>query len=240
MAINFPNSPTVNQVFTVNGVNYIWDGTKWAVAAGTNPALGTAAFRNVPATSNATLAEAVLGSDTRLADARAPTPHTHVIADITDYAPTAVRMWHGAISNSSTNNQIAWSNTLPTVANGAQVFTKTITPIRTDTVFVITFTLYTTHTNRDAVVTAALFRGTTCVSANPNTQGVRTNNQVAGTFSATYVDATVRSNLDPVTFSLRVGANVRGTTHINQGTSGQNYNGAGAGAYTIMEMIRTV
>lgn len=240
MAINFPNSPTVNQVFTVNGVNYIWDGTKWAVAAGTNPALGTAAFRNVPAASNATLAEAVLGSDTRLADARAPTPHTHVIADITDYAPTAVRMWHGAISNSSTNNQIAWSNTLPSVADGAQVFTRTITPIRTDTVFVITFALYTAHTNRDAVVTAALFRGTTCVSANPNTQGVRNNNQVAGTFSATYVDATVRSNLDPVTFSLRVGANVTGTTHINQGTSGQNYGGAGAGAYTIMEMIRTV
>ena len=240
MAINFPNSPTVNQVFTVNGVNYIWDGTKWAVAAGTNPALGTAAFRNVPAASNATLAEAVLGSDTRLADARAPTPHTHVIADITDYAPTAVRMWHGAISNSSTNSQIAWSNTLPSVADGAQVFTRTITPLRTDTVFVITFTLYTAHTNRDAVVTAALFRGTTCVSANPNTQGVRTNTQVAGTFSVTYVDATVRTNLDPVTFSLRVGANVTGTTHINQGTSGQNYGGAGAGAYTIIEMIRTV
>ena len=38
MAINFPNSPTVNQVFTVNGVNYTWDGTKWVVTAGTNPA----------------------------------------------------------------------------------------------------------------------------------------------------------------------------------------------------------
>lgn len=240
MAINFPNSPTVNQVFTVNGVNYIWDGTKWVVAAGTNPALGTAAFRNVPTAGNATPAEAVLGSDTRLADARAPTPHTHVIADITDYAPTAVRMWHGAISNSSTNNQIAWSNTLPSVADGAQVFTRTITPLYTNTVFVITFTLYTTHTNRDAVVTAALFRGTTCVSANPNTQGVRNNTQVAGTFSVTHVDATERTNLDPVTFSLRVGANVTGTTHINQGTSGQNYAGAGAGAYTIMEMIRTV
>lgn len=240
MAINFPNSPTVNQVFTVNGVNYIWDGTKWAVEAGTNSALGTAAFRNVPATGNASPAEAVLGSDTRLSDARAPTPHTHVITDITDYAPTVVRMWHGQISNLSTNNQINWSNTLPTTTDGTQVFTRTITPLRTDTVFVITFTLYTAHTNRDAVVTAALFRGTTCVSANPNTQGVRSNNYVAGTFSVTHVDASVRTNLDPVTFSLRVGANVTGTTHINQGTSGQNYAGAGAGAYTIMEMIRTV
>ena len=30
MAIDFPNSPSVNDVFTAgNGVKYTWDGTKW-------------------------------------------------------------------------------------------------------------------------------------------------------------------------------------------------------------------
>lgn len=37
--------------------------------------LGTAATLNVPATGNATSAQVVLGSDTRLADSRVPTPH---------------------------------------------------------------------------------------------------------------------------------------------------------------------
>lgn len=28
-ALNFPVSPTLNQVYTANGVSYIWDGTSW-------------------------------------------------------------------------------------------------------------------------------------------------------------------------------------------------------------------
>ena len=39
--------------------------------------LGTAAFKNVPSSGNAGTSEVVLGSDTRLSDARTPTSHTH-------------------------------------------------------------------------------------------------------------------------------------------------------------------
>jgi len=31
MAINFPNSPNVNDTFTDNNISYIFDGTKWKV-----------------------------------------------------------------------------------------------------------------------------------------------------------------------------------------------------------------
>ena len=34
-AINFPNSPTINQVYTVNGVYYTYDGVKWAASSTT-------------------------------------------------------------------------------------------------------------------------------------------------------------------------------------------------------------
>lgn len=44
---------------------------------------GTAASRNAPATGNAASAEVVLGSDTRLSDARTPLSHTHSVGDIT-------------------------------------------------------------------------------------------------------------------------------------------------------------
>jgi hypothetical protein len=47
------------------------------------PTLGTAAALNVAASGNAASGEVVKGDDTRLADARTPTAHTHVWADIT-------------------------------------------------------------------------------------------------------------------------------------------------------------
>ena len=29
MALNFPNSPSLNDTYPVNGVVYVWDGSKW-------------------------------------------------------------------------------------------------------------------------------------------------------------------------------------------------------------------
>lgn len=50
---------------------------------------GTAAAKNVPASGNAAAGEVVLGSDTRLADAREPVAHTHASGDITDFTEAA-------------------------------------------------------------------------------------------------------------------------------------------------------
>ena len=36
MAINFPNSPSVNDTFNSGTNVYVWDGTVWSVDAGTN------------------------------------------------------------------------------------------------------------------------------------------------------------------------------------------------------------
>ncbi len=47
------------------------------------PALGTAAAKDIPATGNAAATQLVLGNDSRLSDARAPTAHSHAINDVT-------------------------------------------------------------------------------------------------------------------------------------------------------------
>lgn len=47
------------------------------------PALGTAAAKDVAAIGDATATQVVLGSDTRLSDARTPTAHSHAISDVT-------------------------------------------------------------------------------------------------------------------------------------------------------------
>jgi len=41
MAIDFPNSPTVGQVFTSGGSSWQWDGVKWVAQASTPPPQGT-------------------------------------------------------------------------------------------------------------------------------------------------------------------------------------------------------
>jgi hypothetical protein len=48
------------------------------------PTLGTAAPLDVPATGDATTSQVVKGTDTRLADARTPTTHTHTASQISD------------------------------------------------------------------------------------------------------------------------------------------------------------
>ena len=36
MALNFPNSPALNEEFTAAGVTYIWDGVKWTSKGSTS------------------------------------------------------------------------------------------------------------------------------------------------------------------------------------------------------------
>jgi len=61
MAINFPNSPTLNQQFTSGGTTWIWDGTKWNLYLGSD--IVTTAYlsstlsgyaRNIPYSASAT------------------------------------------------------------------------------------------------------------------------------------------------------------------------------------------
>jgi hypothetical protein len=33
MALDFPNTPSVGQIFNITGINWQWDGTKWGIAA---------------------------------------------------------------------------------------------------------------------------------------------------------------------------------------------------------------
>lgn len=65
------------------------------------PALGTAAAKNAPAAGNAASGEVVLGDDTRLTDARAPTAHGHAISDVAGLE-TALTGKEPAIANSTT------------------------------------------------------------------------------------------------------------------------------------------
>ena len=36
MALNFPNSPVLNDTYEANGVTYVWDGVKWTSKGSTS------------------------------------------------------------------------------------------------------------------------------------------------------------------------------------------------------------
>ena len=70
------------------------------------PTLGTAAAKDVPASGNASSAQVVLGSDTRLTDARTPVSHTHTKSEITDFpalGTAAAKDSTNAVTQSSTD-----------------------------------------------------------------------------------------------------------------------------------------
>jgi hypothetical protein len=44
MAINFPNSPNVDDTYTANGTTWIWNGTVWAIRFKTSRIDGGTAY----------------------------------------------------------------------------------------------------------------------------------------------------------------------------------------------------
>lgn len=65
------------------------------------PTLGSAAAKNVASSGNAGTTEVVMGNDTRLTDARTPTPHTHTTSEITDFPSLATVATSGSYDDLS-------------------------------------------------------------------------------------------------------------------------------------------
>lgn len=87
--IDFPNSPAVNDIFTAGTVSYKWTGTAWI-----SNNLGSIDWDDVtgkpatfPPSSHTHAISDTTGLQTAL-DGKAATSHTHVKADITDFAHT--------------------------------------------------------------------------------------------------------------------------------------------------------
>ena len=102
------NGPQTAKYYIGTGdTTYPWEATSWALGpqgSGETPVVDQALLSNfqrnaaqdavstrTPKTGNASSTEVVLGSDTRLTNARTPTAHTHTVSDITNFPaiPTA-------------------------------------------------------------------------------------------------------------------------------------------------------
>ena len=90
-AIDFPNSPTVNDLFTAGSSSYKWTGTAWI--ANNLGAINWVDITGKPSTftpsAHTHATSEVTGLDTALSG-KAPTVHTHTISQITDYVPPVI------------------------------------------------------------------------------------------------------------------------------------------------------
>lgn len=88
-SIDFPNSPAVNDVFTAGNSSYRWTGTAWV--SNNLSAITWESLSGKPATFPPSTHTHVIADTTGLQaalDGKAATSHTHVKANITDFAHT--------------------------------------------------------------------------------------------------------------------------------------------------------
>lgn len=115
MAINFPDSPTLDEEFTASGRTWIWDGTAW-VAAPVEIQVEVADITDLTATATElNFVDGVTSSVQTQLDGKAATSHTHVVSNITDLTATTTELNYtdGVTSNIQTqlNNKAAFSHT---------------------------------------------------------------------------------------------------------------------------------
>ena len=68
MAINFPDSPSVDDTHTVNGVTWKWDGTTWKGVAGTIPTASATVLGGIKVGNRLTINAGVLEADSQTFD----------------------------------------------------------------------------------------------------------------------------------------------------------------------------
>jgi hypothetical protein len=84
-AIDFPNSPTLNQTFTASNRTWKWNGSKWETVASTTIAPTAHASSHTSGGSDAvTIAQSQVTNLTTDLAGKAATSHTHTFANITD------------------------------------------------------------------------------------------------------------------------------------------------------------
>ena len=95
MAINFPDSPSLNDTFTVNDVTWKWDGTTWKGLAGTFPTASATVLGGIKVGNRLTINS---GTGVLDADVQAGYSNTDVDAHLNQSNPTGgyVLAWDGS------------------------------------------------------------------------------------------------------------------------------------------------
>lgn len=154
--------------------------------------LGTAASKDVPTSGNAIASQVVMGNDTRLSDARTPTAHTHVQADVDGLVDALAGK--AAATHTHTTSDISDFPTIPTVPTNVSYFTN-------DAGYL------TAHQSLAGYATTAALGAAAVAATNYTDAAIAAATQAAPTWDTTNVGAnpTVALAVTPNTAYMRTG-----------------------------------
>jgi hypothetical protein len=115
MAINFPDSPTLNQQFTAAGRTWEWDGSTW-INVGTDIVVADITDLTATAT-EINYTDGVTSAIQTQLNGKAATSHTHIIGDVTSLQTSLdgkVDEVNGAVTTASTSATVVRNITLST------------------------------------------------------------------------------------------------------------------------------
>lgn len=141
----------------------------------------------------------------------------------------------GDIPTGSSNSQIPYDNSVPQSNEGYQIWSRSFTPILSDSLIVITSSgFYSVNNAADIIATLATFNDTTCFSA--ALVGFSTSTGEGRGFSI--ISTQISGSTSARTYSARIGPNVNQTLYINRNAGSANlYGGAvNIGTYIIQEI----
>lgn len=187
--------------------------------------------------------KANIASPTFTGDPKAPTPSpgdndtslattafvtAAVLAGVAGHVLQTLQATYAA--NADLSTAIPADDTVPLIGEGTEVLTLAITPASASNKILCLVQLWgATITN--VIVTAALFRGSTCINAT----GLGGNTGGSGVQDMTINHLDSPASASAQTYSVRVGP-ASGTTRLNGQTSGRLYGGTSVCTLTLMEI----
>ncbi len=185
--------------------------------------------------------KANIASPTLTGDPKAPTPAAsdsdtsiattaHVTAAIASKSPVLQILENVYTTNADLSTTIPADDTIPLIGEGTEVLTQAITTAAAANKVLCSVRLWgITITN--VIVTAALFRGTTCINA----AGLGGSTNVSGVQDIEFSKLDSPGSAAAHTYSVRVGAS-SGPARLNGTGAARLYGGVSACTLTLMEI----
>jgi len=136
----------------------------------------------------------------------------------------------GNITQTTGTTILPHDATLPTSAEGFQIFTTSFTPLYTTSTIVVMFNVWYECSAANTVVSTTLLNGTTTIAASSTRQATANQPDTLG-ITKHFLSGTT----SPITISSRIGPAAASTVYVNRGST-ETFGGTISTSYIIMEI----
>ena len=137
----------------------------------------------------------------------------------------------GTISSLTGTTKIPYNNVAPVITQGAEIWSRAITPSFTNSKIGVNFSLVLSASDNNSIITVALFRDSTLVTVSAVELP---NNASPGNLNMLFLDSP--NSTENLVYSVRVGIN-KGSWYVNSNAAGNNYGNKILTSYRLDEIV---